>query len=167
MVALYEIADNVRQALALLDAETADDGEIPPGLEADLDAVHLDFEHKAVNVARFLRQLELEAVAVGQEKDRLARLQSSLTAKADWLRQYLLRCMLATGQQCVGQRPFQLSIRKNSRPSIQLAAGAAIPPGLARTKVEFDGTKAYALWRRGDPLPPGVRIIEGFHLQIS
>lgn len=164
---LYKLTDAIREALAAIDDIADDTGEIPPDLEQVLDALQMAIEHKVEGICKFRANLIATAAGVKAEMDRLAAFYHALDSRADWLKGYILRHMMATGTQKIEAGTFRVRIQKNSRPSIALAAGAAIPEAFLRVVREFDGAAAYAAWKAGEKLPECVRVVEGCHLRIT
>lgn len=164
MKALYEIAADLR---AITDAIEAADGEITPDLEAALDAIAGDFAAKVEGVCRFRANLAAEHAMFKSEADTLAARAKSIDRKMLWLENYLLREVLASGQNSVKAGLFTVTLVKNSRPSITpLVPVETLPEELQRVKIEFNGTAAYESWKAGQKLPAGLQVVEGVHLQV-
>jgi hypothetical protein len=162
---LYKIADALVSILARLDGE--DDGEIPPDMGAVLDGLVVDFAVKVDNICRYRAFLEGQSRMFDAEADRLIQLRDAAVKKAEWLKDYIKRCMEATGQPKLETELFRLSIVKNSRPSIRVKEGATIPKEFQRVKVEFDGQAVYENWKANVPLPACIEVVQGKHLRIS
>lgn len=197
---LYEIAEDLRAALASLDdlandPATTGDGEIPSSLADRLDALPGDFATKVDGVLRSRVNTLATAEGVEVELRRLGAMLKSLNNRAEWLRDYVFQCMLATGQQKLRTKLFNIWVQANGRPSITVVDGAEIPKEFRREEVvvSFDGDAAYRQWKawraavlvlhemenatEGEleaaraevkrlELPESIRVILGQHLQI-
>lgn len=163
MPALYEIAEAIRGVLVRLDDT---DGELPPGLATDLDALQLALEEKAENICRYRVGLCAAAEGIDAEIRRLTAMRDGCTRRAEWLRSYLFDAMQSLGLERMDTKLFKLWIQKNGRPTIE-CAGVDCPEGYQRVVVSFDAEKAYEDWKAGKPLPPGIVVREGYHLRIK
>jgi hypothetical protein len=162
MPALYEIVDELAEALALI----GDDGLMPDDLEARLDAIQLDLRAKADNVCRAVRIAESEAKTFATEAARLKEQADIAERRAAWLKKYLQECLARVGLKKLDTELFKLGVQANGRPSIRLAANAPIPPAFKRVREEFDSQAAYEAWKRGETLPADVVVEHGSHLRI-
>lgn len=87
---LYEVNDLLRQAIEQVDSlASADEGVIPDDWAKFLDDVQMERDTKALDVARYIKSLEVEAEAVGIEIDRLSARHSGLKKHASRLREYV------------------------------------------------------------------------------
>ncbi len=162
---LFQLANEYRAFVdELLDNE---DGEINDDAEQQLDAISHTIETKLENCYRVLRQLESHASVAKEELDRIKRLHEVRERRAVWMKAYILQAMLVAGMKKFEGRACVLRVQKNSRPAISLDPTAEIPEGYERTKIEFDGTKAYEDWKRGGKLPATIRVVEGHHLRTG
>lgn len=86
---LYELNDSIRRAIEQgFDEET---GEI---FDADaLEALEIQRDEKIENIALFIKELTAEAKAIKEEKMTLAKRQQTAENKAEWLKQYLTKCL--------------------------------------------------------------------------
>ena len=86
---LYEIQDNIRKAIEQgFDEET---GEI---LDTNaLEALEIQRDEKIENIALFIKNLKAEAEAIKAEKMNLAKRQQTAENRAEWLKQYLTKCL--------------------------------------------------------------------------
>lgn len=134
---LYELSDTLRAVLAKLDAAAdSDGGEIPDAIERELDDAAGDFAAKVDGVLRARVNLVAQAEGVDVEIKRLTALRDGFARRAEWLRAYVFRAMLATGQQKLETKLFRVSVARNAQPSVRLDDGADIPAEFAR-KVEY------------------------------
>lgn len=192
MKTLYQLTDQLSEVLTRINA----DGEIPPGLMDELDAVSLDFTSKVDGVLRARVNCVAQVEGIDVEIKRLTALRDAAARRAEWLRNYVHRAMLATGQTKLTTALFRVWIQNNGRPSIKLADGEAVPPELAKVVVTttLDTEAAYERWRAWQAeyqaavdnvemdaataeehakraaeleLPSSVRVVEGSHLRIK
>jgi hypothetical protein len=110
MTALFLLAADYRAA-----AEKLADLDLPPEVVADtLESLSGDLQVKAENVAHMVRSMEADASAVKQwAKDATDRAKV-LEGRAESLRDYLQRCMEATGIERIEGPGIVLSFRKSS-----------------------------------------------------
>src|SRR4051812_3342076 len=108
MIALYEIVNDI---LRIAD-DVDEHGEMPPDVEARLDALDMDLRSKVDNVCRYRAQCVGEAERFKAEKDRLAALEKAQNNKADRLKKYLQLCMERAGLTKLDTELFKLGIQK-------------------------------------------------------
>lgn len=110
MTVLFLLAADYRAA-----AEKLADLDLPPEVVADtLEGLSGDIQAKAENVAHMVRSMESDAAAVKQwAKDATDRAKV-LEGRAESLRDYLQRCMEATGIERIEGPGIVLSFRKSS-----------------------------------------------------
>lgn len=162
---LYEITDALQD---VGDALIDNGGELTPELEARLNALEGAFEHKAENVALFVRQLEVNGAAAASEAKRLHDLASRREKAADRLRSYLLENMQRAQRVKVETGRVVVRVQRNSRPSIHWQRSVEdLPPEFVRVKLDVDGEAAYNAWKSEQPLPDGFVVQVGHHLRIS
>lgn len=124
---LYTIAHEYRQACDLLadldlDAQTVAD---------TLESLSGDLEHKAVNVAAFLRGLEATAASIKEAEAGMKKRREAMERRADSLREYLLGAMQHTGIRKISSPLFDLAIR--ARPAtVEVEDAAQIPAEFIR-----------------------------------
>jgi uncharacterized secreted protein with C-terminal beta-propeller domain len=155
---LYQIADAYLLALEAL-AETED-------LAAETIADTLKgwlgtFEQKAVAVAAYIRNLELEAAAVEDARRRMERRQQSLERHAERLRTYLCIEMERTGITKVKSTELMLRTQKNP-PSVVIDNDSAIPGAYQQEVITVKLLKAEI----GKALKAGQQV-PGVHLEQS
>lgn len=86
---LYEIQDNIRQAIEQgFNEET---GEIFDA--SDLEALQIQRDEKIESIALYIKDLTAEANAIKAEKTALAKRQQTAENRAEWLRKYLAKCL--------------------------------------------------------------------------
>jgi hypothetical protein len=162
---LYEIPAALRRIEdEIMEAE----GVMSPELEDQLNGVQEQFERKAEYIALLVREAQAEAAAVKAEEDRLKALRTRAERRADGLKDYIYRCMLAGKIDRVDGERARIRIQKNSRPTIAWTRDVVeLPDELRRVRVELDGQKAYELHKAGEELPDGFIVDVGSHLRIQ
>jgi hypothetical protein len=109
-VALFQLAADYRAAAMKLD-----DMDLDAQTVSDtLDSLTGDIEVKAQNVAMFAKSLEATADAIKQHEEAQARRRKAIESRAAALRDYIARCMEATGLQRIEAPALRLSFRKVS-----------------------------------------------------
>lgn len=119
---LYELTG---QFLELL--EMAEDEEISTdALKDTMEAVGIEFEEKAENYAKVIKQLEMEAYGYKAEVKRMTKKMKVVEANIDRIKKNLEKSMLATGKTKFKTALFSFGIQKNS-PSIDLLDEENVP----------------------------------------
>jgi hypothetical protein len=121
---LYEIKDDILKLLDILDSELP--AEIKDQAEEWLDKLDSTFDEKAFNIARYIKNLEGESMAVKAEKDRLAKRQKALDAKAKGLKDYLSIMMNRLDKDKIKDDVFTIAMQNNP-PSVDLVEQSKIP----------------------------------------
>lgn len=105
---LYEISDEYRELLSLVDNE-----ELTADMIADtLDAIETEFETKARQCVAVLREIEGAATVAKAEADRLVNLSKSYQNSADRLKDYIRGNMEATQKEKLDLGIFKLTLKK-------------------------------------------------------
>jgi hypothetical protein len=161
---LYQLPEAFAE---LLDEIEANEGEMPPDLEARLDSLNLNLAERAEAAAMVIRQAEARAKFFGGEKDWYAARERSQQALAARVKAYLQATLEALGQDRVETPRFKIRLQSNSRPAIRWAgAFSDLPEPYRRVSVSLDGEAAYLAWRAGG-LPEGFAVETGRHLRIG
>jgi hypothetical protein len=110
-LSLYALSENYRQALDFL---TDPEMNLPVEAVNDtLEALGGELEDKAVNVAKFLRNLEATADAIKAAEADMAKRRKALENRVQWLKSYIKGNMEACGISKIECPYFKLSIQKN------------------------------------------------------
>ncbi|CAK0776805.1 Virus Gp157 [Gammaproteobacteria bacterium] len=161
---LYEIAAAYQQALDFL---TNPEVDIPPEAVNDtIEALEGDFDQKAVNIAAFARQMEIEAEAIKAAEDAMDKRRRALENRAKWLREYVKYGMESIGRKKVTSAWFVLSIQKNPA-SLDVFDGDMIPAEYLHevTEVRMDRAAIKNALAAGLNIP-GAKLIQGTRLVI-
>jgi hypothetical protein len=136
---LYEIEAAYREMLeSLCDPEA----NHPMQAIADtLEGIEGQFQDKAVNVAKFMRNLEASAEAIKEVEEKMSQRRKALESRAKWLREYLKGNMEKAAVTKIESPWFVLSIQKNPA-ALKIVDEAAIPPFFKTEVVTFELDKA-------------------------
>jgi phage repressor protein C with HTH and peptisase S24 domain len=163
---LFVLADQYRHLQLLAEAET----DVPAEVITDtLEALKGDLQDKAVNVAKFLRNLEVFADDIDQAakemKDRAARVRK----RAEQIRGYLLSNMQACEISRIESPFFTIAIKKNPA-AVVVFDEKQIPAAFMRQKPppapEPDKTAIKAALQAGGDVP-GCRLEQGVRLEVK
>jgi hypothetical protein len=123
-ITLYELSQDYRQALDVL---TDPENDLPAEVIADtLEGLQGSLEDKAVNLAKFFRNLEAMAGAIKEAEDRMARRRRAIEGRVKSLKDYLKQNMDACGIQKIESPWFVLAIQKNPA-AVDVFDEAAVP----------------------------------------
>jgi len=116
-IALYAIADEYRHSLydiqsALEDVEIDDEAKQSMIVDT-LSDIKDNFEIKALNVASFIANLKLEALAVKTAEQRIIQRRRSLERQVEWLTEYLFCQLQKMDLNKLSNEQLTLSIRNN------------------------------------------------------
>ncbi|QDQ28272.1 siphovirus Gp157 family protein [Chitinimonas arctica] len=127
MTALYVLAKEYRTA-----AEKLADLDLPPEMIADtLEGLAGALEHKATNVAMFIRNLEANVEAIKGAEKQMAERRRAMESRAENLRDYLKGAMQATQISVIESPYFKVAIRSNPE-SVVIDATSQIPAEFMR-----------------------------------
>lgn len=86
---LYEISNELKNCIKV-DEDTYLNEETGEVIDTEaIEKLHMDFETKAIHIARWIKELKAEAEAIKNEKDKLQRRQKAAENKAESLKNYL------------------------------------------------------------------------------
>jgi hypothetical protein len=166
-LSLFKLSDNYIQALDFLT-----DPELAIPIEAvndTLEGLAGELEDKAINVAKFIRNLETTAVAIKKAEAEMAKRRKSLETRVQWLEDYLKSSMEATGIRTIECPYFKLSIAKNP-PSLDLFDSQAVPDQYKHietvTTELIDKAAIKAALSAGHTVQ-GARLVNGTRLVIK
>jgi hypothetical protein len=127
---LYELSDDYLRALE----ELFEIEDLPPEAIADtLEGLKGAWDDKALNVARYVRNLEAETAAIEEAKKRMEVRAKATANKAARLRDYLLGELERTG---LKPKAPDLALRlQNNPPSVVLDDETKIPDNFRRSQV--------------------------------
>lgn len=160
---LYELSDDYLQALDALTAQV----ELPPEAIADtLEGLTGAWDIKALNVARYVRNLEAEAAAINDAKQRMEARAKAATRQATWLKGYLQGELERTGLQ---PKAPDLAMRLQSNPpAVVLEDESQIPADYWQTHTVTTLLKAeISAALKGGLAVPGARLVQTRRLVIT
>lgn len=163
---LYEIADDYRRVLdGLDDAVNEDTGELAPDAAAALDALEGEFTAKIEGVARYVREMDAEAVTFQAEARLLAAKAHARANKAKWLKDYIQAQMEAAGRAKVQGELLTIAVQK-SPPSLGVLDEKSIPAQFwAPQPPKLDSRGVLDLLKAGGEVP-GAEMRQGQHIRI-
>lgn len=164
-LALYEISSQYLADLNKLNELELDEQTFLDTLEG----LSGELEQKAINVAMYIKNLEVSADAIKQAEKAMADRRKSIEEKQDKIRKYLLENMLKTGITKIECPHFVLSVRKNPAsvdvlmqdqiPDEYFDIPDPLPPTLNKKRLAED--------LKAGVLIEGARLTQGNSLQIK
>jgi hypothetical protein len=122
MASLYELSNEYQLAQIKLIESDYDQQTIADTLEG----LSGDLEAKSINVAMFIRNLEVTAEAIKQAEKEMAERRKAIENKAEAMKLYLKQNMQRCGITKIESPYFALTLRKNP-PSVVIDDAGAIP----------------------------------------
>lgn len=161
---LYEISQDYLQAL---DIFTDPEADIP--LEAAMDTlegIEGQLQDKAVNVAKFLQNLDATAKSIKEAEQQMARRRKAMENRARWIKDYLKSNMEAAGITKIESPWFNLGIQKNPE-SVAISDETVIPEDYKTEviTVKIDKTAIKQALKDGAEIP-GATLRQGTRLAI-
>jgi len=163
MTALYEIAAEYRQALAVLA-----DIDAPPEAVADtVESLQGDLHDKLRACIAYSLELDILADGAAQAAKRMADRAKTLSTRTATLRAYVLQHMQDTGTAEVQTDEWAAKVAKTPA-SVQISDGAELPAEFLRVKTttEPDKTALKAALAGGREVA-GVSLVTGYRLAIK
>lgn len=157
---LYELTSNYKNLEELLD-----NPEIPQEmiLEA-LNEVQDNIEEKAVNIAKFIKNVATEADGLKAEEKRLSERRKSLENRADNLKEYLYGQLKLVGLNKLKTPLFSFGIQNNP-PSVNVLDEAKIDESYFVVKKELNKKAVLEALKSGQVVE-GAEIKQGESLRI-
>ncbi|QDQ28215.1 siphovirus Gp157 family protein [Chitinimonas arctica] len=164
MTALYVLAKEYR-----LTAEKLADLDLPQDMVADtLEGLAGALEHKATNVAMFIRNLEANVEAIKGAEKQMAERRRAMESRAENLRDYLKGAMQATQIKVIESPYFKMAIRDNPQ-SVVIDTASQIPAKFMRQPdpppAQPDKKLIAAALNAGEEVS-GARLVRGSRLDI-
>ena len=157
MSSLYELSNEYQLAQIKLSESDFDEQTIADTLES----LSGDLEAKSINVAMFIRNLEVTADAIKQAEKEMADRRKAIERKTDAMKLYLKENMQRCGLLKIESPYFALTLKKNP-PSVVIDDLAAIPSQfmvIPEPVAPYPDKKAIA-----EQLKAG-NLVEGAHLE--
>jgi len=166
-LSLYQLSGNYLQALDFLT-----DPELNLPIEAvndTLEGLSGELEDKAINVAKFIRNMETTVNGIKAAEKAMAKRRKALETRVQWLEDYLKSSMEATGIRTIECPYFKLSIAKNPA-ALDLYDSHAVPSEYKHTETvitEYIDRAAIKAALANGQLIKGARLINGTRLVIK
>ncbi|MDD5319521.1 MAG: siphovirus Gp157 family protein [Methylococcales bacterium] len=164
-LSLYQLSGNYLQALDFL---TDPEADLPAEVINDtLEALGGELEDKAINVAKFLRNMETTAEAIKAAEESMAKRRKALEARVKWMKDYLKGNMEYTGIIKIECPYFKLSIQNNPV-AVNVTNENAIPKQFKEQVItwKIDKTAIKAAIKNGEDVP-GAELVNGTRLVIK
>lgn len=166
-LSLYQLSGNYLQALDFL---TDPELNVPIETVNDtLESLAGELEDKAVNVAKFIRNMEVTAEAIKTAEQSMAKRRKALETRVDWLKGYLKSSMEATGINKIECSYFKLSIAKNPA-SLDIFDMSTLPRAYVHSQTvtveQIDKAAIKAALNAGQEVS-GARLMNGTRLVIK
>ncbi|MGZ8182295.1 MAG: siphovirus Gp157 family protein [Methylobacter sp.] len=164
-LSLYQLSENYRQVLDFLT-----DPELDLPLEAvkdTLEGLTGELEDKAVNVAKFLRNMEAAADAIKIAEAEMAKRRKALENRVQWLKSYIKGNMETCGISRIECPYFKLSIQQNPA-AVNILDETAIPAQFKEQIISWkiDKTAIKDAIKAGSAIP-GAELVNGTRLAIK
>ncbi len=161
-LSLYELSANYLQALDFLT-----DPEMDLAVNDTLEALGGELEDKAINVAKFFRNMEATADAIKIAEADMAKRRKALENRVQWLKNYIKENMEICGISNIECPHFKLSIQKKPV-AVNILDENAIPAQFKEAVVSWkiDKTAIKDAIKSGSVVP-GTELISGTRLAIK
>lgn len=130
MNTMYELTTAAQELYEMLSNEDIDEQTFNDTLEG------MGVDEKVDACCKVIKQLEADAKAVSEEKDRLAKRSQALKNNAKRVRESLVMFMQASGQSRIKTLLFSLSTRATQK--LNISEDAVIPQAYIKVKTETD-----------------------------
>ena len=166
-LSLYTLSNDYNHAFEFLN--DPDQNLTAAEINDSLANIELDVKDKAINVAKFLRNMEATAEAIKAAEGEMLKRRKALENRATALKEYLKNNMESTGIVKIECPYFKLSIAKNP-PALDVFDAAAIPASYKRTETvttqHIDKAAIKKAITAGKQIQ-GARVISGTRLVIK
>jgi seryl-tRNA synthetase len=155
---LYEINHELKRLFESADPET---GEITSELESDIRQLGLLREKKALDTARYIKNLEAESAAIKAEREKLQARERALNNRAESVRNYLYRQIPKESYSDANTR-----ISWGSSESVALSEDFVPRGQFKRVKIEPDKEEIRKHLKAGGKLK-GARMVNKPYIKIG
>lgn len=159
---LYEISDQYQ--FLLKDLYNEETGEVDESVLSRLNELSDTAENKCINVVRIFKEIEMQRVAIAEEKKRMAARESALKNQVDRLKNYLLVNMERCQIKKIECPQFVISLQKNPA-RLDITDEKLIPKEYLVTKISIDESKVKDELKSG-VIIPGARLVQGNSVRI-
>lgn len=161
---LYQLTDAYAELAALLDE--CESEEEAAQLWAQMDEVGASISEKADNYARFLRNKQAEAAAIGKEIERLQKRKRSAENRIEQLREHMKFAMGVAGATQITTAIGKWTVRKNA-PHVEVLDESEVapeffepqPPKLMKSKLQQH-------WKETGEIPDGCDVVQSESVQF-
>jgi hypothetical protein len=164
-LSLYELSTNYLQALDFLT-----DPEMDLPIEAvndTLEALGGELEDKAINVAKFFRNMEATAAAIKSAEADMAKRRKALENRVQWLKNYIKENMEFCGISDIECPHFKLSVQKNPA-VVNILDENAIPAQFKEEVISWKIDKnAIKDAIKAGNIVPGTEMVSGTRLAVK
>ena len=163
-LSLYQLSSNYIEAL---DFFTDPEADLPiEAINDTLEALSGELEDKAVNVTKFLKNMEATAKAIKEAEAEMAKRRKSLENRIKWMKDYLKGSMEHTGITKIECPYFKLSIQKNPA-SVNILNVESIPAQFKEKVISWkiDKTAIKNALKAGETVK-GAELVNGTRLAI-
>lgn len=164
-LSLYELSANYLQALDFLtDPET----DLPiEAINDTLETLGGELEDKAINVAKFFRNMEAAADAIKSAEADMAKRRKALENRVQWLKNYVKESMEICGISDIECPYFKLSVQKNPA-VVNILDENAIPAQFKEpiTNWKIDKAAIKEAIKSGSVVP-GTELVNGTRLSVK
>lgn len=157
---LYEYHEAFHNIIALFDDESIDSSVIQNALVG----LHMDFETKCENIAKWNKALSLEAESIKLEEQRLAKRRKALENRVENNKSYMEGMMKLTGKTKFNTPLFSFNISKNA-PTLKISEEAEIPQEFIKVTTAIDKRELLTAIKNGLSIE-GVEITQSESLKI-
>lgn len=163
---LYQLTSDFA-ALADRAFSFCEEGEVPGDLCEQLDKIETDIDEKLAACCRIVRTFEVNAKAVKEEADRLARKAAAFADAAKRIKENMHATLDVVGSASRKvDAVFTVRVQNNSQPSVVVDDLALVPANFDKQRErEVDKTAIRDQLKKGVPVP-GCRLVQGKHLRI-
>ena len=162
-IKLYELAENYKQVLRLVESEEVDTDTIKDTLESIEGAI----EEKAKNIALLVQGLGSDADIIKAEEKRLAERRKAIENKQKWLKNYLQGQMEYAGIDKLKSPTHTIALQKNP-PRLELSDESKIPSKFLvhiPERYEVDKKELKEALKRGEEVE-GAELAQSKSLRI-
>jgi len=163
-LSLYEIDAKFQAAMEAADYEAEqNEGVIPEDIAAQLDGIEMEREQKAINICRYIKNLNAEAAAYDAEADRLYKRAKSAKNRVEFLKSWL--CAIMPGWKYKDSTCI-VSWRKSDK--VNILSSLEIPQAFRKvvTEEKIDRIGIKDAIKKGE-IVPGAEVVEYQNIQIK
>jgi hypothetical protein len=126
---LYELSQSVRTLQVMSDDEENFNPEL---VKVELAQVKVEFDEKVESIGKLVLNLEVDELALKTEIDRLEQRKKVAKGKIDFWRNYLITEMQNAKQDKVKGQVLNVSLRDNTKPTVNILDASKIPHELCK-----------------------------------